>query len=97
MSGKPKQPVGSDDLFYEWWDRREERDDDGSPLGIAYAAWAARDPEIKVLDEMILDCYRQACLQEDGRCDHMGISTYEAAQRYLLTRGLLKPEECVRP
>jgi hypothetical protein len=47
-------------------------------------------------EELLKDCFEQACESPtSGDIDHMHISAYESAQRYLIHRGLIGQEQCV--
>ena len=45
--------------------------------------------------ELILDMFTQACLFGDGY-DHMCISAYEQAQKYLIDHNIIDKSECHR-
>lgn len=59
---------------------------------------AAAKEGLKEAQELILDLFNQGGGRlSDGRLDHMCLSTYEDAQRYLLKVGAIQPCDCVRP
>ena len=46
------------------------------------------------LIELIYDLFVQACRMPDDMYDHQFISTYEDAQRFLISIGRIKQEDC---
>ena len=48
------------------------------------------------LEELVFELFKQGCSIENGKYDHGSLSTYEEAQRYLLFRGLILEEDCLR-
>lgn len=45
--------------------------------------------------DLILDLFAQVCQrQTDDKYDHMFISAYEEAQKYLIDHGIIEQEEC---
>jgi hypothetical protein len=47
------------------------------------------------LRDAVLDQFRQACFL-NGEYDHMCLSAYEDAQRYLIDANLIQADDCVR-
>ena len=65
------------------------------------AGYRARDSEVDKLNEMIMDLFSQSCNQFDPKTkkpnyDHMCLSTYEYAQDYLISQGLINEADCSR-
>lgn len=59
------------------------------------------DEQVVELRESVLEAFTQACGKYDREkqihsYDHCCLSTWEHAQRQLLSWGMIKPEQCVR-
>lgn len=77
------------------------------PLADAGTPSEAEEDKARIaeLEELLLSCFRQACLiGGSGRASSRGvryahnfISTYEDVQDYLIQRGLVDPADCEYP
>lgn len=51
--------------------------------------------EFDEMANLILDLFAQGTLLDDEHYNHMCMSSYENAQRWLIKYGLVKPEQCI--
>ena len=80
----------------------EERD---AKADVAMLRWDELEKlkkDLKYAREHVLDLFQQGCrivsknTNNHGKYDHMCISTYEAAQEYLIDLKLIERQDCVR-
>jgi len=54
------------------------------------------DDTIETLNELVLDAFNAACRNADGTYDNMLMSTWIAAQEYLIRTGMIDADKCIR-